>query len=417
MPERERSEELQEILGRMPSWPVRWGSIAILGLMAALLIYAWKVRSPELIRGEAVVMGKRPPAKVRAERSGIIGKLWEDGGVVVEAGERIFFIGKRERMRSVKALLEEARKAKRSLRMGERPPPFPSRKVKEESLQGAVQKVKSSFSDYERASEREEELRGSDEREKRIRYARHRLEIQKERKELLKVETAQAEEALRTKRELMEEGAATRKEMREAKRRLLQKEKERKAVERRCFLARSQLSELREGAERSKKEMREEKRKAKEDLSLALENFQRRAEAWLSKRTVKAPIGGELNKLLPVKEGRWIEKGKAPFVIVPRSDGYRARGSFPEKGFGKVEKGMEVLLELPEYPRSEYGVLKGRVENASPLSVDGEYQVDIRLENGLRTNFGRKVEVEGRTSAEAALKTKEKKLLERIFTP
>ena len=44
-----RSEEVQEILEKVPHWMIRWGNVLFLALIVLLLVISWFVKYPDVI--------------------------------------------------------------------------------------------------------------------------------------------------------------------------------------------------------------------------------------------------------------------------------------------------------------------------------------------------------------------------------
>ncbi len=47
-----RSEEIQDILGQVPRWIVRWGTVVVLITVLILIAFSWIFEYPEIIRGK-----------------------------------------------------------------------------------------------------------------------------------------------------------------------------------------------------------------------------------------------------------------------------------------------------------------------------------------------------------------------------
>ena len=82
-----RSEQVQDILDRMPHWMVLWGNSIILGGVVLLLALSWIVKYPDLVGGNALVTTKNPPQKVYAAITGRITDLMVQNNQDVEKHE------------------------------------------------------------------------------------------------------------------------------------------------------------------------------------------------------------------------------------------------------------------------------------------------------------------------------------------
>ena len=67
-----RSEEVQEILTRVPHWMIRWGSAVVLLILLSLFFVSWLVKYPDIISTQIVITTNLPPEKLVAKMSGKI---------------------------------------------------------------------------------------------------------------------------------------------------------------------------------------------------------------------------------------------------------------------------------------------------------------------------------------------------------
>ena len=67
-----RSEEVQDILTRVPHWMIRWGNVVILLLLFLVFLVSWFVKYPDIIATEIVITTQIPPEKLIARNSGRI---------------------------------------------------------------------------------------------------------------------------------------------------------------------------------------------------------------------------------------------------------------------------------------------------------------------------------------------------------
>ena len=70
-----RSEEVQEILSKVPNWMIRWGSLLFLSLIFLLLAISYFIKYPDIIQSDALVTTTIPPEKVYARITGKISTI------------------------------------------------------------------------------------------------------------------------------------------------------------------------------------------------------------------------------------------------------------------------------------------------------------------------------------------------------
>lgn len=65
-----RSEQVQEILTKVPSWMIRWGNLLFLCLILMLLIISWFIKYPDVIVSKALITTQIPLQKIYAQTTG-----------------------------------------------------------------------------------------------------------------------------------------------------------------------------------------------------------------------------------------------------------------------------------------------------------------------------------------------------------
>jgi len=65
-----RSEEVQDILTKVPNWMIRWGTFLIFGIILLLLFTSWFIRYPDVVTSEIIITTNTPPEKLVAKVNG-----------------------------------------------------------------------------------------------------------------------------------------------------------------------------------------------------------------------------------------------------------------------------------------------------------------------------------------------------------
>ena len=81
------SEDVQEIMGHVPPWLVRWGItvifIVLLGIIAGSFVFTY----PDVITSSIVIISENPPASIVAHTNGKIDYLFVENEKQVKPGE------------------------------------------------------------------------------------------------------------------------------------------------------------------------------------------------------------------------------------------------------------------------------------------------------------------------------------------
>lgn len=81
-----RSEEVQEVMGRIPPWILRKGITVLFFIVLVLLAGSWFFKYPDVIQAEITVTSLEPPASVIARSSGKIDEIYAGNNREVSRG-------------------------------------------------------------------------------------------------------------------------------------------------------------------------------------------------------------------------------------------------------------------------------------------------------------------------------------------
>jgi len=146
---------------------------------------------------------------------------------------------------------------------------------------------------------------------------------------------------------------------------------------------------------------------------------------WLLTYTFAAPINGRLEFLDFFKNNAYIENGEDLFSIIPEKSIIYGNVYLPISGAGKVSPGQLVNIKLENFPYTEYGIIKGKVKSISMLAekkiniseneTSPAYLVTIDLPRGLITNYNTQLKFNHDTKGVAEIVTSKRRLIERFF--
>ena len=133
---------------------------------------------------------------------------------------------------------------------------------------------------------------------------------------------------------------------------------------------------------------------------------------------------------IPVKvtfTNYWIENqniisGDIAFSVIPSSNNKLiGKALLPAERSGKVKVGQKVNIRFSNYPDNEFGLVKGKIQNISLISVKVEaknhYVVEIDLPDGLTTTYDKILPFVSGMEGQADIITDDLSLLERILLP
>ena len=87
-----RSEELHEVMGKIPPWILRQGITVLFVIIIVILIGSYFFRYPDVVPAEMTLTGRYPVAQIVSRASGKISQLYISDGQNVEKNTKLAVI-------------------------------------------------------------------------------------------------------------------------------------------------------------------------------------------------------------------------------------------------------------------------------------------------------------------------------------
>lgn len=415
-----RSEEVQEVMNHIPSWILRQGITVLCCIVFALLIGGYLFKYPDIVEAEITVSTQNPPVYIVTKAAGRLEELWISNGSEVEKEtilgvienaaktKDIFWVKERmEQWETKDYLLSEGRRlfGRCYLQLGE--------------VQTTYASFLSALNDYA-------EFIGQDYYNKKLVNIQKNLSNKKEYYRLAKkqYQLAEQEQVLAKRMYSRDSILHTRKvimddEYDEAQRNFLQHCQSNEGI-------RMSLSQIEMQIEQDRGYLLDlhhqalmEEQKYSINLKNTIEQPQSDIIAWEKHYLLVAPISGKLTFMSVWSDNQYVTSGESLFVIASLTGSQPVgRALLPIQGSGKVKIGQQVNIRLNNYPDQEFGYVKGKVINVSPVPTEeAKYVVDIELPKSLRTNYNKDLPITRELKGTAEIITEDRRLIERLFAP
>ncbi|NSL90933.1 hypothetical protein [Chitinophaga solisilvae] len=112
---------------------------------------------------------------------------------------------------------------------------------------------------------------------------------------------------------------------------------------------------------------------------------------------------------------RYPDSVPAEVLITAEGNSWEVRGFIAEEGVWRIKPGQKVLIRLTAYPYEEYGLLPATVASHAVVLPDSHFQVNIQLDQALKTNSGRQVPPQPMLKGTAEILTEDMSVLQRLF--
>lgn len=417
-----RSEPVQEILGSVPSWIIRWGTTLFFLVIIGLLIGSWFFRYPEVVPNlDVEVVTTDPPADVVARSTGKIEQFFITDKQTVKRGDSLAVIENPANYDDMFLLRDELRRF-RPILDGNNLSSITTfnfvNNMKLGDVQDEYAEFKKDFMDMKSFVELDYYSKKIEALETQIGDYRLSYNYTYTEKQTLEEDYQLETQDYERWESLYDSSAISQSELDNAKSELLQKRGAYESARTELSNMQIRISEL--NAELLDLELQYEKEKT--DLQLAIHksfnNLGAAINRWAQDYLIVAPINGSatFNKFWTINQN--ITVGEKVISIVPvDSSNIIGKLTMPVYRSGKVKVGQKVNIRFENYPYMEFGMVTGYVEKISIVPADNTYAVDVSFPNGLRTNYQVELPFTQKMRGKAEIITQDTRLLTRIIRP
>ncbi len=411
-----RSEEVQEILTKIPHWMIRWGSVLFLLLIMMLLSISWFVKYPDVIVSQAIITTQIPPQKEYAKITGKLGNILVKDKQLVSPNQPLAILENTANFNDIfrlKSIIDTIKVNSKSF-------VFPMESLPMLFL-GDIESdfalFENSYMQYMLNKELQPFANEALANQYSASQLNRRLESLLSQKKLNASELKLKEKDLNRNKSLFEKGIISALDYENKQLDYLQAERNYKNMN-------MSISQIREAISNAKKTSRgTEINKTKEEIILlknVLQSFnqlKQRIKSWELNYVLKSNIKGQVSFLNYWDNNQTVNQGDLVFTIIPTENSFFiAKLKAPPHNSGKIRVGQVVNIKLENYPDTEFGMLKGRVKSISLIpDKEGLYLVDVGLPQKLITTYNKEIAFKQEMRGMAEIITEDLRLIERFF--
>jgi len=409
-----RSEPMQEILSRQPSFMAKWALVFFASILLLLLAGTWFIHYPEVVTTNATLTGTNAPKEIIPLQDGKLVRLFAENNAVVQKGAIIGWIESNANHLEVLALSKKVDEAV-TLLQHNNPDKIQQLFIEKYASLGELQTAYQpfviayqTFIDYLHNGyypEKQKVLQADIvflEKTKLNLLAQKKLQLQ---------DLQLTEEGYKANEGLYKDKVISKQDYRNEKSKLIAKQLTIPQIEAGLLTNETQMHE-------KQKEINELSHSISQQQLIfkqALQNLQSQIEDWKKRFLIQAPIAGKVQFSLPIQENQFLKSGRSLGFVNPDSSAFYAETMLPQNNFGKIAVGQQVQLRLSAYPFNEFGFVRGRLQYISKSATDSGFLAKILLPEGLLTSQRKVLNYSSGLKAEALIITKERNLLESFY--
>ncbi|MGI4738432.1 MAG: HlyD family secretion protein [Janthinobacterium lividum] len=136
---------------------------------------------------------------------------------------------------------------------------------------------------------------------------------------------------------------------------------------------------------------------------------------WIRTYIVRAPNQGHVYFPLPLQENQQVAAGQELFYVAPNNTAYLGQVRIPQQNAGRVRVGQSVQIRFDGYPYQEFGLVLGTVKSIAEIPLRGGFVAEVSLPKQLVTSRGQRLTYKLGMTASAEIITRDQRLLERLM--
>ncbi|WP_018359121.1 HlyD family secretion protein [Porphyromonas levii] len=413
------SEEVQEIIGKIPSWTSHYGISTVFFFVIILLFGSWEFKYPDTINAKITVTTIDPPVSIIAQSSGKIDCIYVNNNEPVEIDAPLAVIRNPANSSDMFYLIELIGQCKSDDDFIRNASIF-----KEKTFSLGVNQI--AYANFVTSLNNYLIHRELDYYPKKIALKNQEMALQKiqhhhitNQKSLVEEQYLIAKSIFERDSILLIKNIISGNEYDLSKKNFLQQ----KQVYASYFLSmqQSHLQLLKdEDTFLDLKQLTVEKdQRYRLEFRNMVETLKAQIKEWEHTYVLKSPINGVVTQMGVWTANQNVNLGETVFSVIPHTKSMsKGKALLPIHRAGKVKKGQQVNVRIENFPDQEFGYLYGRVESVSTLpNADGFYVVEISFPKGMETNYGKILPITQEMQGIADIITDDLRLLERFLMP
>lgn len=420
------SEELQDIMGRIPGWVIRWGVTVIFIIFLSVVGLSFFVKYPDVVEAPIMLTTVNPPADLIAKSSGKIERFLVKDNEPVYKDSIIAVIFNTANYRDVLSLDAQLET------FGEEwerymAPAFTGQHLSMGELQPYLSQFVKSCKSYKHYLDMAYVP-------KKRQMLREQIDIQKKnhgnlllQMEIMEQEAELEKNNLSSDSVLFSFRAIAVNDYQRSKQNMMQKQSS--LLGQKSSIIQTEASILSNEGQLVELIIQYENEITDHMLQLTESRDQllSQIKLWKDRYVLVSPIDGRISFTKYWSENQNISAGERLATVIPEDSAMIVgRMYIPSVSLGKVRAGQKVNVKLSGFPYMEYGILRGQLSSISAIpessaasGVTGiiSYAAEVRFPEGMISSYKTRFEFIQQMDGTGEIITEDIRLIERFFQP
>lgn len=410
-----RSDEIQDLMQRKPTWIIRWGTTLLFALLVLGLFFTWVIKYPDVLIGQVTITSENPPVSIVCQANGKISVLNVSDGDKVEKGEILAEIENPVSSEAVIYLKKYVEKLNTALIHGNDLPLPDTVNVNFGDLEPLVADLKIKLTNANLRSDFHVD-------DYSIKYLQQRIQDQKKlikiNEHLLEIEQRNFENAKKQfniDEALYKDSVITKSAFMKKESDFNQQEQALEILALNDVQYNIDLNDMMVQLARLQYGKTETDQILLDAILSLKQNIANQINTWKQRYTLTAASSGVVTFIQPLYKNQYVRANEVYLAVMQDNPVHVGWVNISTGGYGKVEEGQDVNIRLNNYPFHEYGIVRAKVQKKSTMPNGLNYLVEVTFPNGMETTYGENLAFAPNMLGEAEIITKDRRLIQRIF--
>ncbi|MFV0233930.1 HlyD family secretion protein [Empedobacter falsenii] len=391
---RKRSDFVNDILNKTPSWILSWGNTFFLIFLLLLIFLTWFIKYPDIVRCEASVTSDIPPVVLVSRTTGGIDTLFVKNNSLVKKGDWLLIINTKASIPDIIELEKKLHYLNENITNTDKVFNIEFNFLDVGELQPSYNNFLRLIKKYRSYSVDNNYNNQYTINQSRINNLTSSISNLKYQKEIAQEEMQVSKLNLERQKKMLEKGIVTKADYEVSQNQFLQYQRQVQQYDNQIFQIQQDIELVRSNLQTLKQTDRDIHQDYDIDIANSIKEMTKSFEDWANIYILRASREGKVQYLDNLYKNKYINVDTNLLSIIQETkskDAFKATLKMPSINSGKVKKGQLVNIKLNNFPYEEFGTLQGKVETISEMMNGDYYFVEVSLPNGLKTNYNKEI--------------------------
>ena len=408
------SDEVQDIITKVPSWLLRWGITLFFGILSLIVLLSALIRYPDIVNAPLTIDSPNSPKPVVAKIPGKLVKLLVKENETVNAGQPLAYLESTASHEKVLNLLANLKNLQQLVLQNK---PVNTALFNEADnvqfgeLQSAYQQFYQEYLAYKSSVNNGFFIQKRAYLQKDLAYLSQQQQQLKAEKTIEQKDFDIESDEYAMHKKLEEQKVETPAELRQEESKLLAKKSPLVQTESSLITNDNSYAAKQSDILELDNQLQQEKAKFVQALNSLISS----AEDWKSKYVLTASQSGKVSFAGIVQENQVLAPNQEVFYVNPGNEQFFGEMTIPQSSMGKVRERQEVLVKLKSYPFEEYGMIRGRIKYIADVPYkDSVYISKVDFKINKFSDLKRPIHLKQGMTADAGIITQNATVMQRL---